>query len=549
MPPGPLANVAAGSAAAGTCQPRNTYSAAGPAPPPMSGPARSVQTGGGGAPPPPVGGRGRAGDMMGVGMAAALTGHTGQPFLGGVTSMHQGGANQADVAAREARLARQRQYARDLEQQAIEKKVRMEKEAAEREALDLKHEAEAAGYTNLGQRILRSPPPPGAPPMSGAPPLTGAHSPVRGAGMQATGMGGAPPLGGPPGGGIGVGASIGAPPGGGGYDRRPRITRNLDVIPMPAAGGGGLQPVMEATTGGGGLDEPRPHSTGSQMIPAPHPGAAGLLVPQGRYQDPVVRGWAKEEQLQRLLDWERERARERDWERQRDLEREREREDVRTREHNAALARQRAFDQRCREEEVDRAKRAERKMLDEMAALRAEFVGQHRQVVSQLEDQIAKLRHATAAATAAAQAAAYGQHHAVLAGGGAYGSPTADSDSTMPSALPTAGSRPPASGARGPSLEGSRGGTPPGGYAEAPAAQRPAARTASSGSGTAASRGASPAPRGTSAPRGAYGDAPPRGAYGMRTDATNTRASDEAAEVLDKLLYDFLQNGADLRQA
>ena len=72
---------------------------------------------------------------------------------------------------------------------------------------------------------------------------------------------------------------------------------------------------------------------------------------------------------------------------------------MRTREHNAALARQRAFDQRCREEEVDRAKRAERKMLDEMAALRAEFVGQHRQVVSQLEDQIAKLRHATAAAT------------------------------------------------------------------------------------------------------------------------------------------------------
>ena len=46
----------------------------------------------------------------------------------------------AEDAAEEARLAKQRQYRLELEQQAIENKERKRREAAEREALDRKHE-------------------------------------------------------------------------------------------------------------------------------------------------------------------------------------------------------------------------------------------------------------------------------------------------------------------------------------------------------------------------------------------------------------------------
>ena len=46
----------------------------------------------------------------------------------------------AEDAEQEARLAKQRQYRLELEQQAIEKQERKRREKAEREALDRKHE-------------------------------------------------------------------------------------------------------------------------------------------------------------------------------------------------------------------------------------------------------------------------------------------------------------------------------------------------------------------------------------------------------------------------
>lgn len=168
-------------------------------------------------------------------------------------------------------------------------------------------------------------------------------------------------------------------------------------------------------------------------------------------------------------------------------------------------------------------------------------------MVSQLEDEIAKLRHATAAATAAAHAAAYGPHHAVMAGG-AYRlrtPPHHDSSSghsahysaqnvPMGAALPSALSRPlPADVLVSPenaSLASQ----------ESPPARR-APRSYSSEDGP---RSASKLWRSLSERRSMAVDAPtppPARAH------PETRQADETSEALDKLLLDFLNEGADLR--
>ena len=119
---------------------------------------------------------------------------------------------------------------------------------------------------------------------------------------------------------------------GGGGGRRLRVTRDLEAI-FPIGENG--RPISG-----------RPRSKSGPLVNH-RAGLGGIL--EARYQDPVVRGWGKEEQLQRLLDWERERSRERDHERARDIDRERERENVRSQEYTALLARQREFDERCRQ--------------------------------------------------------------------------------------------------------------------------------------------------------------------------------------------------------
>ena len=58
-------------------------------------------------------------------------------LIGGGGATMGGGAEDAE---QEARLAKQRQYRLELEQQAIEKQERKRREKAEREALDRKHE-------------------------------------------------------------------------------------------------------------------------------------------------------------------------------------------------------------------------------------------------------------------------------------------------------------------------------------------------------------------------------------------------------------------------
>ena len=120
----------------------------------------------------------------------------------------------------------------------------------------------------------------------------------------------------------------------GGGGRRLRVTRDIETI-FPIGDSNG-RPISG-----------RPRSKSSGPLVNHRAGLGGIL--EARYQDPVVRGWGKEEQLQRLLDWERERSRERDHERARDIDRERERESVRSQEYTALLARQREFDERCRQ--------------------------------------------------------------------------------------------------------------------------------------------------------------------------------------------------------
>ena len=171
-------------------------------------------------------------------------------------------------------------------------------------------------------------------------------------------------------------------------------------------------------------------------------------------------------------------------------------------------------------------------------------------MVSQLEDQVAKLRHATAVATAAAHAAAYGPHNAAMAGG-AYRlrTPTHHDSSSghsanysahnppMGAALPSALSRP---------LPPDVLVSPENASLASMASQEspPARRAPRSHDSEDGPRSASKLWRSLSERRSMAVDAPtppPARAH------PETREADETSEALDKLLLDFLSHGADLR--
>lgn len=121
-------------------------------------------------------------------------------------------------------------------------------------------------------------------------------------------------------------------------------------------------------------------------------GTLARRAQSARIHGPVIRGLDSEAHLGRLLDWERERAREREVERERDKEREREREERIRVIHQEAQQRQRVWDQRLREEETERHAKAERLMQEEIATLRRDLLEQHRRLASQVEEQINRLK-------------------------------------------------------------------------------------------------------------------------------------------------------------
>jgi len=150
----------------------------------------------------------------------------------------------------------------------------------------------------------------------------------------------------------------------------PRITRPLDPA-ITMLHPGGFAPALAPA-----------------MAPDDYQGGP---APLARYEKPAIVGWTPEDQLKRLLDFERDRAREKEQERARERERERERYEQQQRDFEAQLARLNEWDKRMREEEAERREKAERAFAEQLVGMRRDFGQQQRQVVRQLEEQLSKL--------------------------------------------------------------------------------------------------------------------------------------------------------------
>jgi len=290
-----------------------------------------------------------------------------------------------ELNEKQKRAAAQQAYMRELEEQMRARDQRKADERAKEEAFNQRFEAEAAQFNALGQRKERE----GAE-LERARKMTGG-GPGAGGGVKLSAAEAAalrreqyieefhmtqasrqaPPgrqgRGGPPdddpgaaamrvlGGqmSIGVGGRLSMPP--------TRVTVPLDDAPLT---------MLLAPGGHDGQLARRVHSAGG----------------------PMIRGLDAEAHFGRLLDWERDRARERETERERDKDREREREERRLGAQRDSEDRQRAWDQRLREEEAERHAKSERLMADEVANLRRELLDQHRRLAMQVEEHITKLR-------------------------------------------------------------------------------------------------------------------------------------------------------------
>ena len=290
----------------------------------------------------------------------------------GLAAMYVGGPDDAYE-----KQMRQRKYVSELEQQMKSNQDRRQREAAQAAALDAKIEA-----------------------MTGFNDQWAAPNPITGGGAGGGGGGGGGGLTGVAGGASPPGQRIVPPP----VPSLPLSTR------APGGGGGGGAPPSY-----GGLEritQPWDGQLAGFGPPPPLPGGGALpTIAEGaygdgdggesvaRYAEPVAgRGGTREEQLARMLEWERERSKELDIERRRERERERERDAARQREMERAADRQREWEQRLHVEESERRQREERRLAEEIASMRREFLAQQRQIIAQVEDQLARMRTAALAA-------------------------------------------------------------------------------------------------------------------------------------------------------
>ena len=122
-------------------------------------------------------------------------------------------------------------------------------------------------------------------------------------------------------------------------------------------------------------------------------GAAGGGGGGGGGGGPLIAGYTREQQLQRMLEWERERAQERERERTRERERDREREDARQREIERMAQREKEIEKRVRDEEAERRIAYEKRLSDEISSLREDFAARQKMLVQQVEASISRLRY------------------------------------------------------------------------------------------------------------------------------------------------------------
>mmetsp|Transcript_31799 Transcript_31799/g.105274 ORF Transcript_31799/g.105274 Transcript_31799/m.105274 type:complete len:505 (-) Transcript_31799:161-1675(-) len=414
------------------------------------------------------------------------------PSGGGVL----GGAGSQAAEDRRARSEKQQAYMRELEQQMQEREARRAAQRAQDDAFDRRFEKEATQFNGLGQRRERDV---AAEPSGGGSGRLASDS-DEGAVHQPSAGRPVPPPGAFA---LGAGAATGAAPGAGLHWRPSRITQPLDDLGLIQGGGGG---------GGRELALRRP--------PSPSHG-------------PVVRGLDQDAHLGRLLDWERDRARERELQREREQQHAREREERRQVMHDEATQRQRLWDQRLREEEAERHAKVERAMAGEIAALRRDILAQHRRLAEEVEAQITRLRHARAASAEPRPAYALPPHPPALSTGSAGAYP--------PVAPPRTGVT-----ARESSSGASYVAGPP--YSAAPTTSQPPPIPGSEAY-EAAAREALRELTGNGGMPPSTAPAPSSSPPPLPTAAAPSGPRQEAAEQdeLDKLLLDFLHNGADLR--
>jgi hypothetical protein len=445
-----------------------------------------------------------------------------------------------ELSEKQKRAAAQQAYMRELEEQMRAREQRKAQERANEDAFNLRFEAEAAQFNALGQRKERE----GAELERARKVAAGGSVHLSAAEAAALrreeyveefhmfqasrhAQAGRQGRGGPP-----------------GEDPGAAAMRALGVV-HPGGGGGGGQMSVGGRVGARLFLPPTRVTVPIDDAPltmlggAPESQLARRVHSAGAH-GPVIRGLDQEAHFSRLLDWERDRARERETERERDKDRERERAERRQGAQRDSDDRQRAWDQRLREEEAERHAKSERLMADEIATLRREVLDQHRRLASQVEEQITRLRQlepvyrgylpmrqpappsgtsgsASLPPTGSGGSAGYAGMIPNTAGRGGSGS-----DGSYVASAPY-----PAYAV--PQLQPSLGGPPPGADAyEAAAREAMGERAAGGGAGLPVS-----APPGFRQP---LSSAPPYVVAGA-----------PSGDELDKLLLEFLANGADLR--
>ena len=354
-------------------------------PPPSYAPMPGMGPPPSGGGPPPSGGRRHMTPQNAYTGAPPPMPPPHSPTRQGISSMFGGDQHSYE------KQQRQKKYVSELEEQMRENQNRRQREAAvsaQYEAkLDKEGRSDPNNFNKWSDPTARGTGSSVAP----TPQLRFAPPPMHGGGMITPGgmmTPGMTPVGMMPSpGGFGgmAPAGFGAP--------LPRQNESHGRVTAPWDGrlqsSGGL--------GGGGMGEYRlgaiPEGDHSDEI------RLKATLSEPRYAEPVVRGGTREAELSRMLEWERDRAREAEFERRREREQERARESTRQGEYDRLAERQKEWEQRMQMEEGERRQREERRLSEDIAAMRRDFFAQQRQIMSQVEEQLARMR-ATAVAAA-----------------------------------------------------------------------------------------------------------------------------------------------------
>eukprot|EP00964_Phaeocystis_antarctica_P000078 scaffold40_cov66-Phaeocystis_antarctica.AAC.2 len=352
------------------------------APMPGMGGGRMLTSGGG---PPPSGGQ-RHMTPRGPSYAPPpMPGYAPPPHSPtrqGISSMFGGDEHSYE------KQQRQKKYVSELEEQMRENQNRRQREAAVRSEYDAKHDKDANNFNKWSDPTARGTGSSVAP----TPQLRFAPPPMHGGGMITPGGMMTP--------GMTPGSMMPSPGGFGGmapagFGGAPLPRQNESHGRVTAPWDGRLQ--ASGGLGGGGMGEYRlgaiPEGDHSDEI------RLKATLSEPRYAEPVVRGATREAELSRMLEWERDRAREAEFERRREREQERARESTRQGEYDRLAERQKEWEQRMQAEEGDRRRREEQRLSEDIAAMRRDFFAQQRQIMSQVEEQLARMR-ATAVAAA-----------------------------------------------------------------------------------------------------------------------------------------------------